>query len=52
MLNMTRGLACPVVRPMPKSAPTETWVVETGKPKRLATMTRIPVARFAENPWP
>ena len=36
MLNMTRGFAWPVVNAHAKSAPTETCVVETGKPKKLA----------------
>ena len=52
IFRITRGLDWPVASPIPKSEPTETCVVETGKPKRLAAMTKMPVARLAENPWP
>ena len=38
-----RRFACPVIRPIPKSDPTETWIVETGSPNRLASTTRTEV---------
>jgi hypothetical protein len=49
---MVLRFAFPVVRPIPKSEPTEMWVVETGKPYKLANTTRIAVARFALKPCP
>src|SRR6266404_1449150 len=49
---ITRGFALPVVRPIPKSEPTETCVVETGRPYKVASTTRIAVVKFAAKPWP
>jgi hypothetical protein len=49
---MTRRFALPVVSPIPKSEPTETCVVETGNPYKLASTTRIAVVRFAVKPCP
>src|SRR2546425_6145483 len=37
---------------MPKSAPTLRWVVETGRPRPEARITRRAVARLALKPWP
>lgn len=48
MVETVPILACLVTIPTPKSEPTETWVVETGKPKNEAVITKNPVARFAE----
>ena len=39
-----------VTVPIPKIEPTETWVVETGKPWILAVVTNNPVMRFALKP--
>ena len=36
--------------PTPAMEPTDTWVVETGKPNLLANSTSIAVIRFAANP--
>ena len=46
----TRMFAWRVAIPMSKSDPTETCVVETGKPIRLAKITKMLVERFAANP--
>jgi hypothetical protein len=43
-----RRFAVPVTTPMPKSEPTDTCVVNTGKPKRLAEVTSREVTRLAE----
>lgn len=45
-------LARLVVSPMPKSAPTDTWVVDTGKPSLLAKITKNAVVKLADKPWP
>jgi hypothetical protein len=50
MLRTTRKSACRLVNPMPKSDPTETCVVDTGSPNKLAVVTNNPVARLAEKP--
>ena len=52
ILRTTRKSACRLVNPMPNSEPTETWVVDTGSPKKLAVVTNKPVARLAEKPRP
>src|SRR3990172_2093773 len=44
--------ACPLPTPVPKSAPQDTWVVETASPNFDASSTRALVTRFAVNPWP
>jgi hypothetical protein len=41
-----------VIKPTPKSAPTETCVVDTGRPIVLAIVTSKPVARLAAKPCP
>jgi hypothetical protein len=48
----TRLFALPDISPIPNRAPTLTWVVETGIPKREAIMTKNAVTRLAERPWP
>ena len=45
-------LAFLFTRPIPKSEPQETWVVETGSPHLEAKITRNEVTRFALKPWP
>jgi hypothetical protein len=52
MVRTTAQRALPLLRPMPNSAPTETWVVETGNPRRLATVTSKAVTRLPLKPWP
>ena len=52
MLRTTRMSACRLVNPMPNNDPTETCVVDTGSPHRLAVVTSNPVARLAEKPSP
>ena len=47
---MTETSAFPFIMPIPMSEPTDTWVVETGSPARLAARTSDPVARLAERP--
>src|SRR5262245_47075702 len=44
--------ALPFTTPMPNREPTETCVVETGSPQRLAVVTRTAVTRLAVNPCP
>ena len=39
MVRIVLARAVPLIRPMPKSAPTATCVVETGNPRRLAPAT-------------
>ena len=48
----TRAFASRVISPIPNNEPTETCVVETGSPKRLASITRADVTRFAVSPCP
>lgn len=40
------------IRPIPNILPTETWVVDTGKPNLLAAITKPPVTKLAVNPCP
>ena len=42
----------PLTMPMPVIEPTETCVVETGMPRRLAKITKNAVTKFAVNAWP
>lgn len=44
--------ACPLTTPVPKSAPQDTWVVETANPNFDASSTKALVTRFAVNPLP
>ena len=39
-----------VAKPMPKREPTETCVVETGSPEKLAVDTKTPVTKLAAKP--
>lgn len=52
MVVIVFHLAWRVTVPMPKRAPQDTWVVDTGRPKREAPITRAPVMRLAVKPWP
>ena len=45
MFPKTRRSTLPVVRPIPESAPTDTCVVDSGRAKKLADVTRMPMAR-------
>ena len=40
------------IKPIPNMLPTETWVVETGKPNLLAAITKPPVTKLAVKPCP
>ena len=42
--------AKPLAIPTPKTAPTKTWVVETGKPVYEASTTVVAAANSAEKP--
>ena len=44
--------AVPFTRPIPKRKPTDTCLVDTGRPSRLATVTMKAVIRLAVKPWP
>ena len=48
--TITRLFALPDKNPIPNKEPTLTWVVETGIPRRVATMTNSEVTRLAEKP--
>ena len=37
------------IRPIPNILPTETWVVDTGKPNLLAAITKPPIAIAIDN---
>ena len=52
ILLVTRILseAKPLAMPTPNTAPTKTWVVETGKPVYEASTTVVAAANSAENP--
>jgi hypothetical protein len=49
---MTPSFALPLTMPMPVIAPTETCVVDTGTPMRLAMIAIKPVTQFAVSAWP
>jgi hypothetical protein len=52
MLPMTALSTDPLIMPMPVIEPTETCVVETGIPRRLARITMKAVTRLAVSAWP
>jgi hypothetical protein len=52
MLLMTALSTDPLTMPMPVIEPTETCVVDTGIPRRLATITMKAVTRLAVSAWP
>ncbi len=49
--TITPLFALPDNSPIPNKEPTLTWVVETGIPRREATITKSAVTRLAEKPW-
>jgi hypothetical protein len=51
ILESARLSMVPVTRPTPEMEPTDTCVVDTGKPSLLAKITRNAVITFAANPW-
>ena len=52
MVRIIRARAVRIITPMPNREPTETCVVETGKPSRPAPATRTDVTRLAAQPCP
>ncbi len=52
ILEITFEFPLPVTNPIPKIDPQEACVVDTGKPHRLARITKNPVITFAVKPWP
>ena len=52
MSRMTRGLRhwTPRAKPTPRTAPTRAWVVEMGKPGRLATTIVVAAPMLAAKP--
>ena len=50
MARITRDWARPFAIPIPKSAPQETWVVDTGMPHLDANITKTLVTTLAQSP--
>jgi hypothetical protein len=52
ILEISLWFAVLLTMPMPYILPTETWVVETGKPNFDAAITQAPIIKLAVKPCP